>query len=116
MAGQMWRVVSLYRVITLCYAAVLIIRDHGSYAHPAGGLAALAVMAVLLPHADEEGLAVVAEGLSRVIPACSVDAGVGVVHPSASIGYTLLHQRSPELRQVLVEAERALNAAKRTKV
>ncbi len=72
--------------------------------------------AVLLPHADEEGLAVVAEGLGRVIPACSVDAGVGVVHPSASIGYTLVHQRSPELRQVLVEAERALNAAKRAKV
>src|SRR5262249_59256928 len=45
MAGQMWRVVSLYRVITLCYAGVLIIRDHGSYAHPAGGLAVLAVMA-----------------------------------------------------------------------
>ncbi len=71
--------------------------------------------AVLLPHADEEGLAVVAEGLGRVIPACSVDAGVGVVHPSASIGYSLVHQRSPELRQVLVEAERALNAAKRAK-
>ena len=72
--------------------------------------------AVLLPHADEEGLAVVAEGLGRVIPACSVDAGVGVVHPSASIGYTLVHQRSPDMRQVLVEAERALNVAKRAKV
>jgi signal transduction histidine kinase len=45
MAGQMWRVVSLYRVLTLAYAAVLIIRDHGSYAHPAWGLAVLAVMA-----------------------------------------------------------------------
>jgi len=45
MAAQMWRVVSLYRVITLCYAAVLVLRDHGSYAHPAAGLAALAVMA-----------------------------------------------------------------------
>jgi signal transduction histidine kinase len=45
MAGQMWRVVSLYRVITLAYAAVLIIRDHHSYAHPAAGLVALAVMA-----------------------------------------------------------------------
>ena len=45
MAAQMWRVVSLYRVITLVYAAVLIVRDHGSYAHPAAGLAALAVMA-----------------------------------------------------------------------
>ena len=31
--------------------------------------------AVLLPHIDEEGMAVVAEGLARVIPACSVDVG-----------------------------------------
>jgi signal transduction histidine kinase len=45
MAAQMWRVVSLYRVITLVYAAVLIIRDSGSYAHPAGGWAVLAIMA-----------------------------------------------------------------------
>ena len=45
MAAQLWRVVSLYRVITLCYAAVIILRDHGSYAHPDAGLAALAVMA-----------------------------------------------------------------------
>jgi signal transduction histidine kinase len=45
MAAQLWRVVSLYRVITLCYAAVLILRDHGSYARPDAGLAALAVMA-----------------------------------------------------------------------
>ncbi len=45
MAAQLWRVVSLYRVVTLCYAAVLILRDHGSYARPAAGLAALAVMA-----------------------------------------------------------------------
>jgi diguanylate cyclase (GGDEF)-like protein/PAS domain S-box-containing protein len=72
--------------------------------------------AILLPHADEEGLAVVAEGLRRVIPACSVDAGIGVVHPTASIGFVMLHQRSPELRQVLVEAERALNGAKRAGV
>jgi len=45
MAAQLWRVVAFYRVITLCYAAVIILRDHGSYAHPAAGLAALAVMA-----------------------------------------------------------------------
>jgi signal transduction histidine kinase len=44
MAAQLWRVVSLYRVITLCYAALVILRDHGSYAHPAAGLTALAVM------------------------------------------------------------------------
>jgi diguanylate cyclase (GGDEF)-like protein/PAS domain S-box-containing protein len=69
--------------------------------------------AVLLPHADEEGLSVVAEGLNRVLPACSVDAGDGVVHPTASIGVTLVHQRSADVREVLVEAERSLNAAKR---
>jgi signal transduction histidine kinase len=44
MAAQMWRVVSIYRVITLVYAAILIIRDSGSYAHPAGGWAVLAIM------------------------------------------------------------------------
>ncbi len=68
--------------------------------------------AVLLPHADEEGLAVVAEGIARVIPACSVDAGERVVHPTASIGWALLHQRSPGLREVLVEAERSLKDSK----
>lgn len=45
MAAQMWRVVSLYRVITLGYVTVLIIRNHDSYAHPATGLVALTVMA-----------------------------------------------------------------------
>jgi signal transduction histidine kinase len=45
MAAQLWRVVALYRVITLCYVAVIILRDHGSYARPGAGLAALAVMA-----------------------------------------------------------------------
>jgi signal transduction histidine kinase len=44
-AGQMWRVVSVYRVITLAYAALLIVRDDGAYAHPAAGYAALAIMA-----------------------------------------------------------------------
>jgi diguanylate cyclase (GGDEF)-like protein len=67
---------------------------------------------ILLPHADEDGLMVVAEGLSRVIPACSVDLGAGVLHPTASIGYTLVHQRSAGLKQVLQDAERALVAAK----
>ena len=42
----MWRVVSLYRVITLVYAAVLIVKHHGSYAHPAAGYAVLGVMTV----------------------------------------------------------------------
>jgi len=46
MAAQMWRVVNVYRVITLAYAALLIIRDDGGYAHPGAGLAVLAVMTV----------------------------------------------------------------------
>jgi len=40
----MWRVVAVYRVVTMIYAAVLIIRDHGQYLHPAGGIAILAVI------------------------------------------------------------------------
>jgi signal transduction histidine kinase len=44
MAAQLWRVVNVYRVITLAYAAVLIIRDDGDYAHPGAGLVVLAVM------------------------------------------------------------------------
>lgn len=40
----MWRVVAIVRVLTLGYAAVIIIADHDRYSHPAGGLAALAVM------------------------------------------------------------------------
>jgi signal transduction histidine kinase len=46
MAGQMWRVVAVFRVVTLAYVAVLIIHNHGSYAHPAAGWLALAVMSV----------------------------------------------------------------------
>jgi signal transduction histidine kinase len=46
MAEQMWRVVAVFRVVTLVYAAVLITRDHDRYAHPAAGWLALAVMVV----------------------------------------------------------------------
>ena len=68
--------------------------------------------AVLLPHADEEGLAVVAEGLARVIPSCSIDVGEQVVHPTVSIGFALMHERSLSVQQVLVEAEQSLQSAK----
>ena len=37
--------------------------------------------AVLLPHIDEDGVAVVAEGIERVIPACGVDVGESVAAP-----------------------------------
>lgn len=46
MAEQMWRVVAVFRIVTLAYAAALIIRDHQGYAHPAGGFLVLAIMAV----------------------------------------------------------------------
>ncbi|HEY1621511.1 MAG TPA: DUF5931 domain-containing protein [Streptosporangiaceae bacterium] len=45
MTERMWRVAAIFRVITLLYAALLIIRDDTQYAHPAGALAALGVMA-----------------------------------------------------------------------
>ncbi len=46
MAEQMWRVVAVFRVVTLVYAAVLITQDHDGYTRPAAGWLALAVMAV----------------------------------------------------------------------
>jgi signal transduction histidine kinase len=45
MAGQMWRAVAIFRLLTLAYAAVLIFRYDHLYAHPAAGFAVLAVMA-----------------------------------------------------------------------
>ena len=68
--------------------------------------------AVLLPHIDEEGIAVVADGLARVLPACTVDAGEAVVHPRASIAFALIDAGTASVEQVLAEAEQALRAAK----
>jgi diguanylate cyclase (GGDEF)-like protein/PAS domain S-box-containing protein len=72
--------------------------------------------AVLLPHADEEGTAIVADGLARVIAACSVDVGDGVVHPSGSVGVAMINQQTVNDEQVLAEADRAMYAAKHGKV
>jgi diguanylate cyclase (GGDEF)-like protein/PAS domain S-box-containing protein len=72
--------------------------------------------AVLLPHADEEGTAIVADGLARVIAACSVDVGDGVVHPSGSVGVAMINQQTVNDEQVLAEADRAMYAAKQGKV
>jgi diguanylate cyclase (GGDEF)-like protein/PAS domain S-box-containing protein len=69
--------------------------------------------AVLLPHIDREGLAVVADGLSRVLPSCSIDVGDSVVHPSASIGFVLIDEHSQSSENVLAEADRAMYEAKR---
>ncbi len=69
--------------------------------------------AVLLPHIDEEGLAVVAEGLVRVVAACGVDIGDDVLHPSASIGFTLVDEHTDSAEQALLQADSAMRSAKR---
>jgi diguanylate cyclase (GGDEF)-like protein/PAS domain S-box-containing protein len=71
--------------------------------------------AVLLPHIDEDGVTVVAEGLARVLPACSIDVGDGVLHPSASVGFAMIHQQTTSSEQVLVDADLAMYAAKRAR-
>jgi len=71
--------------------------------------------AVLLPHIEAEGVAVVAEGLERVIPACSIDIGDSVLHPSGSIGYVLIDEHTVSAEQAFVDADQAMYAAKRAK-
>jgi diguanylate cyclase (GGDEF)-like protein/PAS domain S-box-containing protein len=64
--------------------------------------------AVLLPHIDADGVAVVAEVLARVIPACGVDVGRAVLHPRARIGATLIDERTLSAQEALTAASRAL--------
>lgn len=45
MVVQLWRATAAFRLATLVYAAALILRHRHGYAHPLGGLLALAVMA-----------------------------------------------------------------------
>jgi diguanylate cyclase (GGDEF)-like protein/PAS domain S-box-containing protein len=71
--------------------------------------------AVLLPHIDADGIAVVAEGLSRVIPGCTIDLGSDVLHPSASIGFSLIDEHTETAEQALIDADRAMYAVKRSK-
>ena len=71
--------------------------------------------AVMLPHIDEDGVAVVAEGLARVIPACSIEAGDGVVHPHASVGFALIDENAISAEKVLDEADRSMYTAKRAR-
>ena len=71
--------------------------------------------AVLLPHIDREGVAVVAEGLERVIKGCTIDVGDDVLHPSASIGFSLVHEGVESAEKALVEADQAMYAAKRAR-
>jgi diguanylate cyclase (GGDEF)-like protein/PAS domain S-box-containing protein len=71
--------------------------------------------AVLLPHADERGTTLVADGLVRVISACSIDLGDTVVHPAGSVGVAMINQKTLSAEQVLIDADRAMYAAKRAK-
>jgi diguanylate cyclase (GGDEF)-like protein/PAS domain S-box-containing protein len=71
--------------------------------------------AVLLPHMDLEGTEIVAEDLVKVIEACSVDTGDVVVHLAGSVGFALLDERTAGDEAALVEADRAMYAAKRTR-
>ena len=64
--------------------------------------------AVLLPHIDAEGLAVVAAGLERVIPACGIDVGETVLHPVAAVGATLIDERTPDAQHALDAAVRSM--------
>ncbi len=69
--------------------------------------------AVLLPHIDAEGLAVVADGLSRVVPACGVDTGEEILHPHASIGFAIVDRGTISAEQALEDAGQAMWAARR---
>jgi diguanylate cyclase (GGDEF)-like protein/PAS domain S-box-containing protein len=71
--------------------------------------------AVLLPHMDREGAEHVAADLASVISACTVDAGDTVVHLSGSVGFALIDSQARDDEQILVEADRAMYAAKRAR-
>ncbi len=71
--------------------------------------------AVLLPHIDEEGLAVVAEGLTRVVAACAIDVGDDVLHPSASIGFTIVDELTDSAEDALLRADREMRAERRAR-
>lgn len=71
--------------------------------------------AVLLPHVDAKGAVTVAHGLTSVVHACGIEVGDVVVHPSASIGFAVIDQQTDSAEQVLVDADRAMYAAKRNR-
>ena len=70
---------------------------------------------MLLPHIDETGLGTVADSLSRAMAEWSIDVGDAVLHPSASVGFAVIDQQTASAEQVLVEADRAMYAAKLAK-
>ena len=69
--------------------------------------------AVLLPHVDGDGLAIVARGLDRVVRACAVEVEGGVLHPSASVGTAPIDARSASPEEVFACADRSMYEGKR---
>jgi PAS domain S-box-containing protein/diguanylate cyclase (GGDEF)-like protein len=72
--------------------------------------------AVLLPHIDEDGLAVAADSVMRVIPAASVEVGADVLHPTASIGTQIIDDRTASAEQALTAADRAMRDARSSRI
>jgi diguanylate cyclase (GGDEF)-like protein/PAS domain S-box-containing protein len=68
--------------------------------------------AVLLPHIDIEGISVVADGLSRVIPAYGIDTEAAVLHLSASIGSASIDRLTASAEQALADAFASMQIAK----
>jgi diguanylate cyclase (GGDEF)-like protein/PAS domain S-box-containing protein len=62
--------------------------------------------AVMLPHVDDTSLAFVADGLERLDPTCAVDVGSTVLHPSASVGCTLIATDTVSAEEALVHRPR----------
>ena len=70
-------------------------------------------LAVLLPHIDEQGLAVVGDGVERAVLACSVDVGRLLARPAPSVGSTVIDRGCAGAEQALLAADRAVRSARR---
>ncbi len=69
--------------------------------------------AVLLPHMDADGLALVADGVERVVRACVVELGEQLLHPQASVGRALIDSDASAPEDVFALADRETYRVKR---
>ncbi len=68
--------------------------------------------AVLMSHADRRAAEALVNELAEAISECKVRAGGQTVHFSASIGYALIDEETNDDEAILIEADRAMYAAK----
>lgn len=68
--------------------------------------------AVLMSHADRRATEALVGELAEAISECEVRAGGQTIRPSASIGYALIDEETADDEAVLIEADRAMYAAK----